>query len=76
MQVQVSEKWPRVPVSPQVMLRPCGGCGFTFCRCPRKGWGVTAANSTVQPGKGTKPPEGGGVHSPVKGRGGRSLVCR
>jgi hypothetical protein len=64
--------YPR-PDRPIVAAAPCGGCGFTFCRCPRKGWGITtaAAGPAVRPGKSTRPPVGGGVHPPRPGWGGK-----
>ena len=56
------------------LAKPCPGCNRVWCTCPRKGWGLTLAgakpSSTVQPGKGTRPPAGGGVHPPQPGWGG------
>lgn len=71
--------------SARSLLRPCQECGRVYCVCPRppgfaRGLVVECASnggSTVQPGKGTKPPAGGGVHPPVKGWGGkRHTVAR
>ena len=69
--------YPRPDRPTPVLAKPCPGCNRVWCTCPRKDWGITTAaaksalSPTVQPGKGTRPPAGGGVHPPQPGWGGK-----